>query len=53
MCAIVTELALVPYTACLGVEKIYIDNEDLELMIDCIWIVNICVTFCTAALRDG
>ena len=53
MAAIITEMALVPYTACLGIEQIYIDNENLELIIDCVWVINIGVTFCTAALRDG
>ena len=53
MAAIITEMALVPYTACLGIEQIYIANENLELIIDCVWVINICVTFCTAALRDG
>ena len=53
MAAIITEMALVPYTACLGIEKIYMPNENLEMIIDVIWISNICITFCTAALRDG
>ena len=53
MVAIITEMALVPYTACLGVQKIYVGNERLELFIDFIWLANIFVTFCTAALRDG
>ena len=53
MAAIITEMALVPYTACLGIEQIYMPNENLEMIIDVIWISNICITFCTAALRDG
>ena len=53
MAGIITEMALVPYTACLGIEQIYMPNENLEMIIDIIWISNICVTFCTAALRDG
>ena len=53
MAAIITEMALVPYTACLGIKKIYTSNENLELIIDCIWILNIMVTFCTATLHDG
>ena len=53
MIAIICEMALVPYTACLGIEKIYSDYKRIELMIDLIWIMNILVTFCTATLRDG
>ena len=51
--AMIVEMALVPYTSCLGIEKIYTENENLELLIDLIWLANIIITFCTAALRDG
>ena len=53
MVAIITELALVPYTACLGIEKLYAENETLELIIDSIWLINMAITFCTGTLRDG
>ena len=53
MTAIITELTLVPYTACLGIEKLYLQNETLELIIDSIWLINMVITFCTGTLRDG
>lgn len=53
MIAMITELALVPYTSCLGIEKLYVQYENIELCIDLIWVVNILITFCTATLRDG
>ena len=53
MCAIIGEMALVPYTACLGINKIYRDNENLELFIDLIWITNMAISFCTATQHDG
>ena len=53
MSAIICELALVPYTACLGIKKFYRENLQREQIIDIIWILNICITFCTATVRDG
>merc|ERR1719253_748507 len=53
MGAIICELALVPYTACLGIEKFYRKNLQREQVIDIIWMLNIIISFCTATVRDG
>jgi hypothetical protein len=55
----ILELGLVPYTVCTDINNMLYKPDGtketffyLEIIIDIMWLINICLTFCTAVKKD-
>lgn len=50
---ILVEFLLIPYTVCLGIDKVWAVTMPIEYVVDGCWFVMILLCFCTCTERDG